>query len=85
MGISKCNHGKNDDTIEDRKVANVVDLMTLMYPDKHPHGMDEMSKSGIPGSCLEQMTVYASRSSFVKLMAIFLCTTLAVTRQWPQR
>jgi xylulose-5-phosphate/fructose-6-phosphate phosphoketolase len=25
------------------RVVNVVDLMTLMYPDKHPHGMDEMS------------------------------------------
>jgi xylulose-5-phosphate/fructose-6-phosphate phosphoketolase len=25
------------------RVINVVDLMTLMYPDKHPHGMDEMS------------------------------------------
>ena len=25
------------------RVVNVVDLMTLMFPDKHPHGMDEMS------------------------------------------
>ena len=25
------------------RVVNVVDLMTLMYPDKHPHGMDDMS------------------------------------------
>jgi xylulose-5-phosphate/fructose-6-phosphate phosphoketolase len=25
------------------RVVNIVDLMTLMYPDKHPHGMDEMS------------------------------------------
>ncbi len=25
------------------RVVNVVDLMTLMYPDKHPHGMGEMS------------------------------------------
>jgi xylulose-5-phosphate/fructose-6-phosphate phosphoketolase len=25
------------------RVVNVVDLMTLMFPDKHAHGMDEMS------------------------------------------
>jgi xylulose-5-phosphate/fructose-6-phosphate phosphoketolase len=25
------------------RVVNVVDLMTLMFPDKHTHGMDEMS------------------------------------------
>jgi xylulose-5-phosphate/fructose-6-phosphate phosphoketolase len=25
------------------RVVNVVDLMTLMFPDKHSHGMDEMS------------------------------------------
>lgn len=25
------------------RVVNVVDLMAPMYPDKHPHGMDEMS------------------------------------------
>ena len=25
------------------RVINVVDLMTLMFPDKHAHGMDEMS------------------------------------------
>jgi xylulose-5-phosphate/fructose-6-phosphate phosphoketolase len=25
------------------RVVNIVDLMTLMYPDKHPHRMDELS------------------------------------------
>jgi xylulose-5-phosphate/fructose-6-phosphate phosphoketolase len=29
------------------RVVNVVDLMTMMYPDKHPHGMDEMSFNAI--------------------------------------
>ncbi len=36
---------QKDETPEGIKVrvVNVVDLMTLMYPDKHPHGMDDMS------------------------------------------
>jgi CRP/FNR family transcriptional regulator, cyclic AMP receptor protein len=44
----------------------------------------ERRRSGIPGPCLEQMISYSSRASFAKLMATLLCTTFAVTLQWPR-
>jgi hypothetical protein len=44
----------------------------------------ERRRYGIPGTWLEQLIVYSSRSRFVKLMALLPCMPPVVTLQRPQ-